>query len=1554
MLTPPLIRLAKRGTATLLSSALLWTSAYSAPNPSQAIRSDGVHAALGNPLVSFETQALIQPYLQAWPGAKPSYALHRLEGATHRENIPTSEDSKRGNHSRKDSTLTPFDIASLGSAAEAHSLTPDILSKAIFIGNGPEGVDVFTVPGITHFGLGSKVHGDPIRNRVYITSDAPPYPRLREAHKVLLLQTAALRQSPTYKKHTPWTSIPLIERQEIVNHFWNYLSEQGNSFADQMLSEIDVVASDLAKQSSRNSSSDSSAGASNVIVQEHSDPEFDFLGQIYSLAFDHNNFDLLNGALKTGQMLGLDSVKIAEFVSLARRTDPFLILKPLEFETFKATVEARLGELLEQKKTSSNTPKNPNSLFYRWLIKKQAQAAWKSKQHTPLSHLESRAANLSPKQVAWWGMAGALIETGVVLGAGTVAAFASPGLAVATMIGILAGLIAGETRLKNAELSLTRGTPMNRRETISFVAPKLLAFLVYVPFALTFFDIGFNDQFSLFFAATGHLGFDALQIFEKPSRVSKTALHIQPWNSRRWLALALSSVAHLIVLGVASSIQVVDVSPFKTTDGQKIYAIHSAKPNHGTANSSTQSPDPRAESDPHGVRSIMPAEMSTRTVPEGEYYDLARLGHTPLYHLLFRFGAEMSEALDAIAIFAEDKNYRGQVLSQAEISAARGTGKIHFAGDYGYRDGHNLAIKTFAEFFTKAEQKGLPLNPAVRRLKEDLLQREWVLRTATGYQSSAIIYVLASSQDYSRKDRERVSGHEQIHGLLEIDPKMADKIHAITSRMGRKSREPLRHLLGYLDYSDDVSEAETAAYLSDLSVLQSHFASLADATSNGADPRNREASKVAASFLEFRGSWVGGAYYLKESWKKTLVPASAEIEEAYNASLSRQGLSGPSYRGRQGGKREGRIWRKPIPKAAVLAGLLDAAMARRGGVGVTATLIMEGSLSELLGQIRTDSGRTSREKTQMIRAVKREFRRQRLSKDDSLRLSISDWETARIELEKVDQVFYSPSAATPRHEASITPHSTPTEDTAKAARQFIGRPGHSEAGIAVLPQWLVAFSFWLQRKFEQRRNFARNRPTKSDTSGSKGTVTDISTVRRISKPTPPVALPKDSLYAVVPISAEILQILRLGYFAHPDYRQRPLEITDRSEGKWALNGVTNDHVYLDEVEFGGGQTMGIREFLVRHGGSIEIPKVFLARDPLEMRNESAELVAPPMITPSIVDSKDILDGSWGELFQLFRRLWPWFRSIAKWELPEFGTLFLQDKKDGSLQQAESSDERAEGRRPGPLRFSLPAGRAREIGTFWGGEVSVGVFPPLERAFAIVRGVDEHNTSRVLAWHFINNPDVSSEENTNRLLMGLTGITGKWREKQIVLLSRDDVLSYPRFAVLRAATGTERISVLTFPINRGVELIATQEGIAVHLSPSASALPRLATRGSKIQVLPWSHFSAPLYGLRDEAPGTAQRPPEAPPGNDAPPTLNFAGAEAARWFMHHSPSLMLKSMLSSIALAGFAQAWVRHSSLSWMGFWLSTFVVAYFWPRIRAYFRPSSISSYVQTLYARAA
>jgi len=123
------------------------------------------------------------------------------------------------------------------------------------------------------------------------------------------------------------------------------------------------------------------------------------------------------------------------------------------------------------------------------------------------------------------GLAGAVMEWAWAAAAGLgFAALVSPAAGVLVMMAILGSITLTEIQLRNALLSRARGRPMTPKELAGFLAPKILAWLFYIPLLSQLDSPAIVQIPNAVIAAVAHLAFDAFAMSRnRPAEALATA-----------------------------------------------------------------------------------------------------------------------------------------------------------------------------------------------------------------------------------------------------------------------------------------------------------------------------------------------------------------------------------------------------------------------------------------------------------------------------------------------------------------------------------------------------------------------------------------------------------------------------------------------------------------------------------------------------------------------------------------------------------------------------------------------------------------------------------------------------------------------------------------------------------------------------------------------------------------------------------------------------------------------------------------------------------------------
>ncbi len=143
-----------------------------------------------------------------------------------------------------------------------------------------------------------------------------------------------------------------------------------------------------------------------------------------------------------------------------------------------------------------------------------------------------------------------------------------------------------------------------------------------------------------------------------------------------------------------------------------------------------------------------------------------------------------------LAFFVEKRGYRGELMTNSELSALHGW------------NAHNYRPEGLADFFNRAAAEGFQLNAEELLLKEILLANGVLLDDAGG--GEAVLPgdggILTVSQESSPILRELLMTHEAFHGIFYANRAFREGVFAQWEDLTVEEREYWRALLSFLTY----------------------------------------------------------------------------------------------------------------------------------------------------------------------------------------------------------------------------------------------------------------------------------------------------------------------------------------------------------------------------------------------------------------------------------------------------------------------------------------------------------------------------------------------------------------------------------------------------------------------------------------------------------------------------------------------------------------------------------------------------------------------------------
>jgi hypothetical protein len=167
-----------------------------------------------------------------------------------------------------------------------------------------------------------------------------------------------------------------------------------------------------------------------------------------------------------------------------------------------------------------------------------------------------------------------------------------------------------------------------------------------------------------------------------------------------------------------------------------------------------------------------------------------------------------------LAFFVEKAGYRGQLLSDQELS-----------GKHGY-NAHDYSADSLARFFAAAAEKKFPLNSRECELQEILIRQGIIIRHSSGSITAGKGAVISISQESAPELRTTFIAHEGWHGLYFTD---ADFRNAVASVYYTIDQPTLDFLITYFSitptlnydvHDEDLMKNEFMAYMLQRSLSQ--------------------------------------------------------------------------------------------------------------------------------------------------------------------------------------------------------------------------------------------------------------------------------------------------------------------------------------------------------------------------------------------------------------------------------------------------------------------------------------------------------------------------------------------------------------------------------------------------------------------------------------------------------------------------------------------------------------------------------------------------------------
>lgn len=146
-----------------------------------------------------------------------------------------------------------------------------------------------------------------------------------------------------------------------------------------------------------------------------------------------------------------------------------------------------------------------------------------------------------------------------------------------------------------------------------------------------------------------------------------------------------------------------------------------------------------------------------------------------------------SKLFKRLAFFVEKNGFRGELLSDSELS-----------GRHGW-NAHNYRPEGLATFYSQAEREDIELTDEEVSLREILLANGIIRGAEDGYEAGEG-GILSISQESYPELRELLVSHEAFHGVFYEEPDFRDGIREIWNALSEEERSYWRRLFEYMTY----------------------------------------------------------------------------------------------------------------------------------------------------------------------------------------------------------------------------------------------------------------------------------------------------------------------------------------------------------------------------------------------------------------------------------------------------------------------------------------------------------------------------------------------------------------------------------------------------------------------------------------------------------------------------------------------------------------------------------------------------------------------------------
>jgi len=242
---------------------------------------------------------------------------------------------------------------------------------------------------------------------------------------------------------------------------------------------------------------------------------------------------------------------------------------------------------------------------------------------------------------------------------------------------------------------------------------------------------------------------------------------------------------------------------------------------------------------------------------------------------------------------------KGEILSDEDLDDLLSPSKYLDNSDFGRReprfDGYNFNTEEMAEFYTKAEEQGVTINPMEEAVKQRLINEGALAKKDGAYEALKKEAVISHPQLYDAYSENLIRRHERGHALFETDADYRKGIQDIWESLDTETKELITKFLRFIGYHESVTLTEFAEYFENPELLMQKLKSL-NSTAFVYSPgsvisadKKRAAAEVAHEMLEHRQNDAPGKY-LKDEFRKKIEAIIPELQKQKNIALKKAGL----------------------------------------------------------------------------------------------------------------------------------------------------------------------------------------------------------------------------------------------------------------------------------------------------------------------------------------------------------------------------------------------------------------------------------------------------------------------------------------------------------------------------------------------------------------------------------------------------------------------------------------------------------------------------------------